>query len=261
MKTVRELYAFLLNEHKKIKREEETGFILSLITLIKKLSDERNDNIADKQASILIITSIINLDNINVRVSKIHQAPLFIQLRNLLSCTDTMIIQMASRAIGRLVMAGVECDQEFKIALESLRNETKRYTGIICVREIALASQSRLFLNSAMFFQDIIMAITDKNSNIRQEACELFRLSLHIIISREVSVIRMDNNMRGVSVRRSSTASSLTNSQDSLHSSIASSNIIPTNSASVNSQQQHQQQIPNDYFFTLQYKCCFENAL
>ena len=261
LKTVRELYAFLLNELKKIKREEETGFILSLITLIKKLSDERNDNIADKQASILIITSIINLDNINVRVSKIHQAPLFIQLRNLLSCTDTMIIQMASRAIGRLVMAGVECDQEFKIALESLRNETKRYTGIICVREIALASQSRLFLNSAMFFQDIIMAITDKNSNIRQEACELFRLSLHIIISREVSVIRMDNNMRGVSVRRSSTASSLTNSQDSLHSSIASSNIIPTNSASVNSQQQHQQQIPNDYFFTLQYKCCFENAL
>ena len=262
LKTVREFYTSLLNDLKQLKREEETLFIDSLITLIKKLDNDNSDT-SDKQACILVITSILNLDNINVRASKVHQQTLFIHLRNLLTCSEPLIIQMASRAIGRLVLAGVECNVEFKNALENLRNDTRRLAGIICIRELALVSPTKLFLNSSMFFQDIMIAITDKTASIRHEACELFRLALHIIITREVSVMRTNTPIRentSISLRRSSTASSFTNSEESLHSSMASVSVslAPTGSTSTSTTTQP---TVNDYFFTLQYKYCFENSL
>lgn len=99
----KEFYAFLLNELKKVKRDDETSFVDNLIPTIRELVNENNQNISDKQACIYIITSIINLDNINVRVRRRHQTSLFRWLKNLLTCPDPIIIHMASRAMGRLV--------------------------------------------------------------------------------------------------------------------------------------------------------------
>jgi hypothetical protein len=177
----------LLNELKKVKREDEITFVDNLIPLLRDLANENNTNIVDKQACIYIITSIINLDSINVKVRKKHQTNLIRWLKNLLACSDQAVIHMASRAMGKYVQAGVDCDVEFKSGLEALRIETKRYQGIILIRELALAYPPRLFLYSETFFQNIMYAISDRNPQIRYEAIELFRLALIISVNREIT--------------------------------------------------------------------------
>jgi hypothetical protein len=187
LKAAKDFYAFLLNELKTVKRDDETTFVDSLIPTIRELANEHNVNICDKQACIYIITSIINLDNINVKVRKKHQISLFRWLRNLLSCPDPTVIHMASRAMGKYVQAGVDCDVEFNSGLENLRIESKRYQGILLIKELSLAYPPRLFLNSAVFFENIMLAICDRNAQMRYEAIELFRLALIISVNREGS--------------------------------------------------------------------------
>ena len=211
LRSAKEFYACLLNELKQMKRDEDTGFVDLLIPHIKGLANEKNTNISDKQACIYIITSIINLDQINVKVSKRHQTILFRLLNNLLVCPNHNVICMASRAIGKYVQAGVDCDAKFKPALGKLRNEDlKRYTGIILVRELALASPSRLFLNSAIFFDNIMLAICDRSANIRNATCELFRLSLVICISREPTASSSNKSASSTTSRPRRISSSLT---------------------------------------------------
>lgn len=190
----------------------------NLIPSIRELANENNQNLSDKQACIYIITSIINLDNINVKVRKKHQTSLFRWLRNLLACPDQTVIHMASRAMGRYVQAGVECDVEFKSGLEYLRNdnEARRYQAILLVRELSLAYHPRLFLSSSTFFENILVPICDHNPQIRHEAIELFRLGLKICLNRESSIpsnfLTSTNQSAQSRLRRSSTSSSLSSS-------------------------------------------------
>lgn len=123
LKAAKEFYACLISELKQVKPDNETNFVDSLIPDIRKLANEANQNFSDKQACIYIITSIINLDNINIKVRKKHQTSFFRWLKNLLACPDLNVIHMASRAMGKYAQAGVECDVEFKSGLEHLRFE------------------------------------------------------------------------------------------------------------------------------------------
>lgn len=94
---------------------------------------------------------------------------------------------MRKKILFRYAQAGVECDVEFRSGLEQLRSDSRRYQSILLVRELSLAYPPRLFLNSATFFESIMMPICDHNPQIRYEAVELFRLSLSICVSRETS--------------------------------------------------------------------------
>jgi hypothetical protein len=141
----------------------------------------------------------------------------------------------------RYVQAGVECDVEFRSGLESLR-DARRYQGILLVRELALAHAPRLFLNSATFFENIMLPICDRNPQIRFEAIELFRLSLIICINREAlsqpanyqsTMTNRSGNQSGTiqRIRRTSTSSSFGSiSQDSI--------LLNTNMNSSSNQQQ-----------------------
>ncbi|CAF0752879.1 unnamed protein product [Brachionus calyciflorus] len=221
LKAAKDFYAFLLNELKQVKRDDETSFVDNLIPSIRELANENNQNLSDKQACIYIITSIINLDNINVKVRKKHQTSLFRWLRNLLACSDQTVIHMASRAMGKYVQAGVECDVEFKSGLENLRNESesKRYQAILLVRELSLAYHPRLFLSSTIFFENILVPICDHSPQLRHEAIELFRLGLIICLNRETTIQNnylahqsMNQPTSSSRLRRSSTSSSLSSS-------------------------------------------------
>ena len=143
---------------------------------------------------------------------KKHQTSFFRWLRNLLACPDATVIHMASKAMGKYAQAGVECDVEFKSGLEYLRIESKRYQGILLVKELALASPTRLFLNSDLFYENIMSAICDRNLEIRYEAIELFRLSLKISIEREnsdsASSSQLPSGGNQQRLRRTSTSSS-----------------------------------------------------
>lgn len=210
LESAKEFYAFLLNELKKVKRDDETNFVDNLVPTIRELVNENNQNITDKLACIYIITSIINLDNINVRVRRRHQTSLFRWLRNLLASNDLNIIHMASRAMGRYAMAGVECDLEFKSSIEGLKNEPRSYQSILLVRELSLAHPPRLFLNSVNFFENIMTPFCDRNPHIRYEAIELFRLSLIICVNRETSIGTPQAQATSLTqrLRRTSTSSS-----------------------------------------------------
>ena len=217
LKAAKNFYACLINELKQVKPDNETNFVDSLIPEIRELANENNQNISDKQACIYIITSIINLDNINVKVRKKHQTNFLRMLRNLLACSDQNVIHMASRAMGKYALAGVECDVEFKSGLEFLRIESKRYQGILLVKELALASPSRLFLNSELFYDNIMSAVCDHMPEIRHKAIELFRLSLDITTKREAATVSYSSNSTqqqnaSQRLRRTSTNSSLSSS-------------------------------------------------
>jgi hypothetical protein len=219
LKAAKNFYACLINELKQVKPDNEINLIDSLLPEIRELANENNQNISDKQACIYIITSIINLDNINVKVRKKHQTSFLRMLRNLLACPDQNVIHMASRAMGKYAQAGVECDVEFKSGLEFLRIEQKRYQGILLVKELALASPSRLFLNSELFYDNIMSAICDHSAEIRHKAIELFRLSLVISTSREATILQQQHQQQqqqqqttSQRLRRTSTNSSLSSS-------------------------------------------------
>lgn len=252
LNAAQELYSQILNDLKNLKREEESIFIDLRVNEIKKLGNERNTTSSEKQACILYLICIINLDNINIRLNKTHQTTFLLLLRNIIQSNDKEASRMASRAMGRLAVTGVDCDIDFKNALENLRSESNRYMGIIASRELALASPSRLFLNSNAFYEDIMPAICDKDPNIRKEACELFRLSLKISISREGSMNTLNITKNNL-LRRSSTQSSLTAS----HESTLTTNTNTTNGTIVT----YNNALINDRYFAYQYKACFENSV
>ena len=174
----------MLDDLKKLKREDEVSFIESLMKLIKLLGSDNNNDQSDKQACILYITAIINLYDVNIRMSKMHQTNLFIILRNLLLSTDPMVVQMASKALGKLESTGVDCDVEFKKGVENMIVSARQSAGILCVRELILAVPSKLFVNLPVFLENIMVALTtSKNVTVRLDASELFRLALSLSAS------------------------------------------------------------------------------
>lgn len=167
----------------------------------------------------------------------------------------------------RYVQAGVECDVEFRSGLESLR-DARRYQGILLVRELALAHAPRLFLNSATFFENIMLPICDRNPQIRFEAIELFRLSLIICINREAlsqptnyqsTMTNRSGNQSGTiqRIRRTSTSSSFGSiSQDSI--------LLNTNMNSSSNQQQQPNVTTTSSMedkTMAEIKACFKNSV
>jgi hypothetical protein len=261
LNAAQELYSQILNDLKNLKREEESIFIDLRVNEIKKLG---NTTSGEKQACILYLICVINLDNINIRLNKTHQTTFLLLLRSIIQSNDKEASRMAAKAMGRLVATGVDCDIDFKNALEYLRLESStRYMGIIALRELALASPSRLFLNSNAFYEDIMPAICDKDPNIRKEACELFRLSLKISISRESSIISTLNITKNNLLRRSSTQSSLNASHEStLTTTSTTTSTTTTNTHTNNSTMATNHNfLYNDRYFAYQYKTCFENSV
>jgi hypothetical protein len=270
IKAAKDFYAFLLNELKQVKRDDETSFVDNLIHNIKDLAHEANPNTKDKQACIYIITAIINLDSINVKVRKKHHASLFRILRNLLACPDPTIIHMASRAMGRYVQAGVECDVEFKSGLELLKRvggsdtAAARYQGILLVRELVLAYPPRLFLHSATFFENIVVALCDSSPQIRYEAIELFRLSLVILFNRETATTTSSQKPSAAVInsplqRNMSTSSNMSSSvQDNMSKMDGGQSYFNAANSAASSHNHHHLSNENDL---AQFKSCFAKSL
>jgi hypothetical protein len=255
LKAAKDFYAFLLNELKQVKKDDDSSFVDNLIPTIRELANENNQNISDKQACIYIITSIINLDNINVKVRKRHQISVIRWLKNLLAYSDHTVIHMASRAMGKYVQAGVDCHVEFKSGLDALRSETKRYQSILLIRELTLAYPPRLFLYSDLFFQNIMYSICDRNPQIRYESIELFRLALIISINRESTSNQQGPNssvLNGTSsshrIHRTSTVSSM----ESVNS---------THDSNLNQNQAANSVVSNNDENLEKFKLCFKNSV
>ena len=191
LKTAKDFYLLLLNELKKVKRDENLTFLDDLMPKIKELANEDNQNLIGKYACIYILTSLISLDKINFKIRKKHKKSIIQYLKNLLSNTDVVVINMAARALGKFVEDGIDCDTEYKSSLDALYsasiNQSRRYQNIVLIKELTFAYPSRFFLFIKQYFQVIKDAMCDKKLNIRYETAELFRLTLMLTIQREMS--------------------------------------------------------------------------
>ncbi|KAL0603435.1 Serine/threonine-protein kinase mTOR [Plecturocebus cupreus] len=129
-------------------------------------------------------------------------------LRNLLPSNDPVVMEMASKAIGRLAMAGDTFTAEYvefevKRALEWLgadRNEGRRHaavsacgeehsqawgTMVLVLRELAISVPTFFFQQVQPFFDNIFVAVWDPKQAIREGAVAALRACLILTTQRE----------------------------------------------------------------------------
>ncbi|KAG8142390.1 hypothetical protein E2320_006314 [Naja naja] len=114
-------------------------------------------------------------------------------LRNLLPSNDPVVMEMASKAIGRLAMAGDTFTAEYvefevKRALEWLgadRNEGRRHAAVLVLRELAISVPTFFFQQVQPFFDNIFVAVWDPKQAIREGAVSALRACLILTTQRE----------------------------------------------------------------------------
>ena len=185
LKIANDFYLFLLNELKKVRKDENLSFLDDLMPKIKELANENNQNLTEKYACVFILASLINLDKINYKIRKKHKNSIIQFLKNLL--VNTELFYIAARAMGKFVEGEVDCDAEYKASLDALKNQSKRYQNIVLIKELTFANPSRFFLFINQYFKIIQDTMCDQNLNIRYESAELFRLTLMLSIQREIN--------------------------------------------------------------------------
>jgi len=188
MKAAIDFNLYLLNELKKVKKDDDLTFLDRLMPKIKDLANENNQDLTDKYSCIYIIASIINLDRINFKIRKKHKKNIIQWLKNLLVNTESNLIHMAARTMGKFVEnGGIDCDSEYKSSIDAFRYQSKRLQNIILVKELTLAYPSRFFLFQNQYFQIIMDMMCDRSLDTRCETTLLFRLTLMLSIGREMN--------------------------------------------------------------------------
>ncbi|MEQ2184903.1 hypothetical protein GOODEAATRI_012713 [Goodea atripinnis] len=114
-------------------------------------------------------------------------------LRNLLPSSDPVVMEMASKAMGHLSMAGDTFTAEYvefevKRALEWLgadRNEGRRHAAVLVLRELAVSAPTFFFQQVQPFFDNIFYAVWDPKQAIREGAVSALRACLILTTQRE----------------------------------------------------------------------------
>ncbi|MGH0147040.1 UNVERIFIED_CONTAM: hypothetical protein FKN15_060860, partial [Acipenser sinensis] len=171
----------------KLSQEEATQFYDELNHHIFELVSSSDVN--EKKGGILAIVSLIGVEGGNAtRISRFAN-----YLRNLLPSSDPVVMEMASKAMGRLSMAGDTFTAEYvefevKRALEWLgadRNEGRRHAAVLVLRELAVSAPTFFFQQVQPFFDNIFYAVWDPKQAIREGAVSALRASLILTTQRE----------------------------------------------------------------------------
>ncbi|XP_032242839.2 serine/threonine-protein kinase mTOR [Nematostella vectensis] len=148
----------------------------------------------EKKGGIMAIVGLIGISGGSAtKVSRFAN-----YLRNLLPSNDTAVMEMASKAMGRLALTGGTftadyVEFEVKRALEWLggdRNEGRRHAAVLVLRELAVNAPTFFFQQVQPFFDNIFNAVRDPKQAIREGAMEALRACLVILAQRETKEIR-----------------------------------------------------------------------
>jgi serine/threonine-protein kinase mTOR len=103
-------------------------------------------------------------------------------------------LELAAKTMGRLaatlgVKRGEYVEYEIKRAYEWLdeeRNEGKRLSAVLILRELAIAMPSYFYQHINSFFRHIIVALRDPKDQIREAAAKSLRAALAVCAQREI---------------------------------------------------------------------------
>lgn len=186
-KAAKELQHYVTLELREMSQEESTRFYDQLNHHIFELVSSSDAN--ERKGGILAIASLIGVEGGNsTRIGRFAN-----YLRNLLPSNDPVVMEMASKAIGRLAMAGDTFTAEYvefevKRALEWLgadRNEGRRHAAVLVLRELAISVPTFFFQQVQPFFDNIFVAVWDPKQAIREGAVSALRACLILTTQRE----------------------------------------------------------------------------
>ncbi|XP_056399106.1 serine/threonine-protein kinase mTOR isoform X3 [Hyla sarda] len=196
-KAAKELQHYVTTELREVSQEEATQFYDELNHFIFEFVS--SSDVSERKGGILAIVfqhifpllpvSLIGVEGGNAtRISRFAN-----YLRNLLPSSDPAVMEMASKAMGRLAMAGDTFTAEYvefevKRALEWLgadRNEGRRHAGVLVLRELAVSAPTFFFQQVQPFFDNIFYAVWDPKQAIREGAVAALRACLILTTQRE----------------------------------------------------------------------------
>ncbi|XP_059910783.1 serine/threonine-protein kinase mTOR [Gadus macrocephalus] len=186
-KSAKDLQHYVTTELRELSQDEATTFYDELNHHIFELVSSSDVN--EKKGGILAIVSLIGVEGGNAtRISRFAN-----YLRNLLPSSDPVVMEMASKAMGHLSMAGDTFTAEYvefevKRALEWLgadRNEGRRHAAVLVLRELAVSAPTFFFQQVQPFFDNIFYAVWDPKQAIREGAVSALRACLILTTQRE----------------------------------------------------------------------------
>ncbi|EMP41525.1 Serine/threonine-protein kinase mTOR [Chelonia mydas] len=186
-KAAKDLQHYVTMELREMSQEESTRFYDQLNHHIFELVSSSDAN--ERKGGILAIASLIGVEGGNAtRIGRFAN-----YLRNLLPSNDPVVMEMASKAIGRLALAGDTFTAEYvefevKRALEWLgadRNEGRRHAAVLVLRELAISVPTFFFQQVQPFFDNIFVAVWDPKQAIREGAVSALRACLILTTQRE----------------------------------------------------------------------------
>ncbi|XP_075695475.1 serine/threonine-protein kinase mTOR isoform X1 [Rhinoderma darwinii] len=186
-KAAKDLQHYVTTELREVSQEEATQFYDELNHFIFEFVS--SSDVSERKGGILAIVSLIGVEGGNAtRISRFAN-----YLRNLLPSSDPAVMEMASKAMGRLAMAGDTFTAEYvefevKRALEWLgadRNEGRRHAGVLVLRELAVSAPTFFFQQVQPFFDNIFYGVWDPKQAIREGAVAALRACLILTTQRE----------------------------------------------------------------------------
>ncbi|XP_069466036.1 serine/threonine-protein kinase mTOR isoform X2 [Ambystoma mexicanum] len=186
-KAAKDLQHYVTTELREVTQEEATQFYDELNHHIFELVS--SSDVSERKGGILAIVSLIGVEGGNAtRISRFAN-----YLRNLLPSSDPVVMEMASKAMGRLAMAGDTFTAEYvefevKRALEWLgpeRNEGRRHAAVLVLKELAVSAPTFFFQQIQPFFDNIFYAVWDSKQAVREGAVAALRACLILTTQRE----------------------------------------------------------------------------
>lgn len=147
----------------------------------------------ERIGGLLALDRLIDFDGVDAAQKTTRFAS---YLRSALRSNDTLVLDHAARALGRLAKPGGALtaelvESEIQSALEWLqseRQESRRFAAILVMRELAKGSPTLLYGFVPQIFELIWVALRDQKVLIRESAAEAVSECFEIIAARDMQV-------------------------------------------------------------------------
>ncbi|XP_075980092.1 serine/threonine-protein kinase mTor-like isoform X2 [Anticarsia gemmatalis] len=187
-KAIRELLHFTKTDLREMSPDCLTQVLDDFNQQIHALTSSYDNN--EKKAGILTIVCLIGGDTETTKARNVRYAH---YLRNVFPSNDVTVLELGAKTMGKLaVTLGIKrveyVEYEIKRSYEWLaeeRNEGKRLSAVLILRELAISMPSYFYQHINGFFNHIMIPLRDPKEQIREAAAKALRAALVITAQRE----------------------------------------------------------------------------
>ncbi|KOB76049.1 Target of rapamycin isoform 1, partial [Operophtera brumata] len=187
-KAIRELLHFAKTELREMSPETLTQVLDDFNQQIHALTCSYDNN--ERKAGVLTIGCLIGGDTETSKTRALRYAH---YLSNVFPSSDVNLLEQAAKTMGRLsttlgIKRGEFVESEIKRAFEWLveeRNESKRLSAVLILRELAIATPSYFYQQINGFFNHIIIGLRDPKEQIREASAKALRAAFVLTAQRE----------------------------------------------------------------------------